>query len=209
MDRTKLIIAALLVFSPFAANADVIPYTIDFTGLNGGGNVNGTVGPFSYTGLNWTNSGNCPDVPPDVDSPCAQFNQADALTIFLTNDGIFALVDFYWRSTGQQTNSDTALYWLFADGTDDFAMFGNLPGTQNGFGDTVQEVMNLAGLASITFYNDSNSVTRIDNVTLSYDDGLCNGQSCEPPQSVPEPGTLALLGMGLLGMGLTRRRKKV
>ena len=27
--------------------------------------------------------------------------------------------------------------------------------------------------------------------------------------SVPEPGTLALFGLGLLGMGLTRRRKKI
>jgi hypothetical protein len=43
----------------------------------------------------------------------------------------------------------------------------------------------------------------------------CDGQECDnaglmslrTSTKVPEPGTLALLGIGLLGMGLTRRRK--
>jgi len=30
---------------------------------------------------------------------------------------------------------------------------------------------------------------------------------CSPPSDVPEPGTLALLGLGLLGLGMNRRRK--
>ena len=35
---------------------------------------------------------------------------------------------------------------------------------------------------------------------------ICVGEGgCEKP--VPEPGTLALLGLGMLGMGLTRRRR--
>lgn len=50
-----------------------------------------------------------------------------------------------------------------------------------------------AGLGDIVFYtNDESDGYGIDNVTVGR---------------VPEPGTLALLGLGLVGVGLSRRRK--
>ena len=39
--------------------------------------------------------------------------------------------------------------------------------------------------------------------------GDSSNNSWSDSVSVPEPGTLALLGLGLFGMGLTRRRKKI
>lgn len=63
----------------------------------------------------------------------------------------------------------------------------------------------LYGIGSLTKYD--NKILRPDTRT-----GIppCVGDECEgsPPQGIPEPSSLALLGIGLLGAGLAKRRQR-
>jgi hypothetical protein len=74
---------------------------------------------------------------------------------------------------------------------DTYASDGTLLGTYSNTGSGTQTMY---GAISYFTYHDDGGYVQVAN--MSYD------------STIPEPGTLALLGIGLLGAGLYRRRKK-
>ena len=178
----QFVITAGLCSLPTVASADFIATIAgnDCSGIFGQGFANCTV-PATYD----------PNESPviikfDFDGGPTEINAV----LFPTIDGS----EFGFSSSGStgtwtytQGVGDPDINFFVAKGGNNFNLFSNLGNpTTDSWSTPLNNGGNQAGLSHLTFYDTGST----------------------PPQEIPEPGILALLGLGLLGIGAARRQKK-
>jgi|GEM_PF-1789455 len=150
-----------------------------FGSLYGGG---------GFTLLSKDEEGGSPDGSPlngfSFDISANAFDDTDTYMLSWTGGIVPAFFDFVF---GLKAGPDAALY-LF----DDFAITVT-PSGEN-------------GTYAIAFTNPGGNIPDLSNITLFGRIGT--GDTTTPPTPNPEPATLALLGGGLIGLGVAARRRR-
>ena len=216
MTRSKSVYPALIavLLSPMAANADFIDFEEFNPPINNLINLGTT--DFSSNGYNFTNINGIFLI---VDNGQSNVPNTGSNTLIMDggNPASFVLSE----SSGAAFDLDSLLALESRNTTTGFFQYSSTAidvlGTFAGGGtvfttivlDLFAQENNLLDAQAVTFsgWSGLSSVqfTGVGGVNSGYGFGL--DDITVNATSVPEPGTLALLGIGLFGIGLSRRRK--
>tara|TARA_R110000787_G_scaffold207467_1_gene317498 strand:+ start:659 stop:1294 length:636 start_codon:yes stop_codon:yes gene_type:complete len=206
-------------FCAFQSNASPIYLNTDNISVQVGAGTTAT------TSNNTFNSGATIDKVIDAPTAASSEIHSQSTHIWFSGGGLELLFDFgqqydlttlhFWNYNGESFDVDNIDFTFFDDGNNQVGMLSILPDlgtTPNIFAQDIPLVAPLNVQFVTAFLTGSNDQVDFQNIgftaTLSTD--RCIGNPNDPicvTNSVPEPSSIVLLGLGVLGVGLSRRKR--
>jgi hypothetical protein len=144
-------------------------------------------------------------------------NSYVANTTLINNEGFFGFTN--WNYLEQQTNANalSGTWSLTSNGAVPFSTANDyMIAFKDGSGTSVigfyiNDLLYSSGTWESPFRNPPFTALGADQIkdVSHYSIFYRNADTPDPPQEIPEPGTLALLGMLLIGAGVTRRGRRI